>query len=161
SSGSSCRPLTATGPTTRTATPACFPPSSSARRRWSAWAEFGSAYSWGNSTKCRSCLYTPRPGRRRVPMAENATPPPHDESAHADYTNPEVRYERSDVAPRAVVTFIAAVGAMVLLSGTILVWLFRSYEGHAAAANAREVLPLARGEREALPVTPRLEGINP
>jgi hypothetical protein len=91
-------------------------------------------------------------------MTEHADPHSGD---HATYTNPEVRYERSDVEARGVVTFVVGLSVVILLSGTLLVWLFRAYERQAVATNSRDVLPLARTESDRLPTAPRLEGIDP
>ena len=91
-------------------------------------------------------------------MTEHSPPRSGD---HGAYTNPEVRYERSDVEPRGVVTFVAGLSAVIVLSGTLLVWLFRAYERQAVAVNSRDVLPLARTETDRLPTEPRLEGIDP
>jgi hypothetical protein len=97
-------------------------------------------------------------------MTESASRASHGEltpvDGHAD-ANPEVRYERSDVEPRGVVTFVVGLSVVIVLSGVMLVWLFRHYERRAASADARAALPLTKGERDRLPSSPRLEGIDP
>jgi hypothetical protein len=74
-------------------------------------------------------------------------------------TNPEVRFERSDVEARGVVTFVTGLAAVLIVSGALLVALYRHYERRAAKANAANKLPLVPAER--LPTSPHLEGINP
>jgi hypothetical protein len=74
-------------------------------------------------------------------------------------TNPEVRFERSDVESRGVVTFVTALTVVLIVAGLLLAALYRHYERRAARANAANRLPLTPVER--LPTSPRLEGINP
>jgi hypothetical protein len=78
---------------------------------------------------------------------------------HADGSNPEVRFEPTDVGTRGVVIFVVALAVVIVVSAGLLTGLFRLYEQRAVKANAANTLPLV--ERERLPVRPRLEGINP
>lgn len=99
-------------------------------------------------------------------MTDTRLQPGHGETAPAAGAdgppgNPEVRYERSDVEARGVVVFVAALAVLIVASGAFLVWLFSHFEHRAETVNARESLPLARGERDRLPSSPRLEGIDP
>jgi hypothetical protein len=97
---------------------------------------------------------SPGADRPITPMSSSG----HD---HAAGSNPEVQFERSDVTARGVITFVVALGLVVIVSGAFLTGLFRHYEERAAKANAAKYLPLAVTGRERLPVQPRLEGIDP
>jgi hypothetical protein len=101
-------------------------------------------------------------------MAESSIPDPHAPSAvmaatasHDPHSNSEVRYERSDIAVNGVLIFVGALIVLLIVSGIFLTWLFYSYENRQATAFERVSLPLAGGERNQLPSTPRLEGIDP
>jgi hypothetical protein len=80
---------------------------------------------------------------------------------HAPYSNPEVSYERSDIEARGVLTFVAVLAAVILLSGALLAWLFNAYQSGAERAFDKDALPLANTNKDRLPVAPRLEGIDP
>jgi hypothetical protein len=75
--------------------------------------------------------------------------------------NPEVRYERSDIASRGVVTFVAVLAVCLVVFGFLLRGLFRLYQDRDNTADKRDYLPLAITERDNLSTTPRLEGMDP
>jgi hypothetical protein len=82
-----------------------------------------------------------------------------DGQAAGALTNPEVRFERSDVEARGVVTFVTSLALVLVVAGALLVLLYQHYEHRARRANLANKLPLVATER--LPTSPRLEGINP
>jgi hypothetical protein len=99
-------------------------------------------------------------------MAESSAAAAHGsvnepEQHHGSYTNPEVRYERSDIGARGVVIFVVVLALGIIISGGLISCLYYAYEQRDAQINARESLPLERGEQGRLPSAPRLEGIDP
>jgi hypothetical protein len=98
-------------------------------------------------------------------MADSGAPdlhsPPSATGDHASDSNPEVRYERSDIEARGVVTFVAVLGVMLVVLSVLLGGLFHLYEAREVKANEKDFLPLATSERDRLPSSPRLEGIDP
>jgi hypothetical protein len=91
----------------------------------------------------------------------HGSPSPSTTHGQDGYSNPEVRYERSDIEIGGVVTFVVVLAVVILLSGALLAGLFGLYQGEAVRANDLDSLPLAKTDRNQLPVAPRLEGIEP
>jgi hypothetical protein len=86
----------------------------------------------------------------------------HAAGEHPPYSNPAVRYERSDVEAGGVLTFVVVLALVILASGAFLAWLFNVYyQAGAASASGKDALPLANSNKNRLPVAPRLEGIDP
>jgi hypothetical protein len=75
--------------------------------------------------------------------------------------NSGVRYERSDVEARGVVTFVVVLAGMMLVFGVLLAGLFRILDQRQSRANEKDFLPLAASVGDRLPSPPRLEGIDP
>ena len=88
----------------------------------------------------------------------HGSPVPAAAGEHDGYSNPEVRYERSDIEIGGVVTFVVVLALVIVVSGALLAALFGLYQGQAVRANEADALPLA-SDRSPLPETPRLEGI--
>lgn len=82
---------------------------------------------------------------------------PHTTESH--FTNPEVAYERTDVAARPVVIFAAALTAVILATVGLMSWMFWSIQSLEDPQKTTD-LPTAQSAREAgLPPIP-LEGIE-
>jgi hypothetical protein len=100
-------------------------------------------------------------GITREPGSALPPPGPPPAGEHADGpANPDVRYEPTDVAPRGVVIFLAALAVMLIALGAILAGYFFLLE-HRAEAAKRPDLPLAVSDQDRLPDAPRIEGILP
>jgi len=70
--------------------------------------------------------------------------------------NPEVHHETSDVNIRAILTFAAALAAIVVIVG-VLMWVLFRYLSNREATRVAPVYPLAVTQEQRLPPEPRLQ----
>src|SRR5262245_58959877 len=122
------------------------------RPRWSGWAGCGPPSSCGRWRACRCCRSTTP---RRPPMAKSHT-------TEDGYTNPEVRFERSDVEIPKVVRFASVLALVLAVSAVFAIvigWRLTRDQNRIKATD----LPPAAIDREPgahLPPEPRLESID-
>lgn len=79
---------------------------------------------------------------------------------HTPLTNPDVRFEQTDVEGRGVVVFVVSLTVMLVVLGGLLVGMYNLLE-YRESNRKKTNIPLAETERNRLPEGPRLEGINP
>src|SRR5262249_29285725 len=129
-------------------------------RRWSASAGCGWRSICGRSGGCRCCRSTTP--RRRRPMAQAHT--------NGGYTNPYVRFARTDVDMPAVVRFAVLLGVVLTVASGLTLWL-AVYLGKRETPRKGTDLPPAavddtkdvQGKIETftpLPPEPRLEALD-
>jgi hypothetical protein len=79
---------------------------------------------------------------------------------HAPLSNPDVRFEPTDVEARSVIVFVASLTVMLVVLSVALVGMYNLLE-YRESNRKKTNIPLAETERNRLPEGPRLEGIDP